>query len=1247
MAILSNPQFTPSQQAAVDHDGHDILVSASAGSGKTSVLVARVIQKILKGTDVDTLLVVTFTEAAATEMRQRIQAALRDASEKATEPAVKQRLRQQLSLVPTAQISTLHAFCLKVIKQFYYVIDRDPVFRLLSDTAERLLLADQVWQRVREAFYNHEYVKENEQDTLFYELAQNFSNDRNDDGLTDIVFELLDFANANPNPVKWLNKLPKSYAVDEAGLTASDYFQEKILPILQQTITECLEALQEAEQLSQTSENLMIYAPQIATTQAALTQIKTDAKTLNWQDWRQQLTDAQLGPAKRTKKLESDEQINKDRLKADLDDVKKKIQTLLDTYFVFDEATTANIQRQAGQLVQKLVSVTLTFREAFQAEKERRHLLDFSDLEQLCLTILSADDSPAKVFYQQKFSEVLVDEYQDTNPLQETIIQKVTSDHPRNLFMVGDVKQSIYAFRLADPSLFKNKYNEFGVTEAERDSERIILAENFRSRRNIDDFTNLIFKQLMDENLGELDYDENAALQYGARYYPDQHPTAPTELLLYETKPEEAVANPQLDKSEGQVVAVAKRIQAMITNGEQIWDKKLEKMRPIEYRDIVLLAPTRGNNLFTLDYFKRFGLPVVIKDAQNYFQTTEVQIMLALLQVIDNPNQDIPLVSVLRSPIVGLNENELALIRINDKTDDYYQAVFNFIDQYNEQKVGHLGQQVMQKLTHFMALLTSFRTIARQQPIVDLIWTIYQETGFLDYVGGMPAGRQRQANLHALYERATAYEENGFKGLFQFIQFIERLQKQDKDLAQPTSLENQDAISVMTIHGSKGLEFPVVFLIDTSRRFNQQDLQRSYVLDNHGGLGVVYLDSQKRLKVPTLPELAITAQKRKKLRAEEMRKLYVALTRAEQRLIIVGHCDNQAQLMKQWQKGQNSTHQILDDNVRNDAASLLDWIGLSLIRHSQAKDWTTDYEPLLALSGDQTEFKLIMTNEALLGEIPGSLHNDQDWGQQQQKALQTIDLSSGTATAIAEQLTFKYPANVATQTTAYQSVSEVKRLFEDPDNTGLGQLDLAAEQPRQANRYVTDSLAQPQFLQTVQQPTAAEVGTATHLVLQEIDLTQPVTLASLQGLVDRLVLQNSLSANVAAKINLNHLLTFFESDLGQQLLAHPEAVKREVPFSLLLPAETIFEGIRPADDDHVLIHGIMDGYLLTDDGCYLFDYKTDFIDPSDQEAAIERVKTRYAGQINLYSAALNQIAPKPVSHKYLYLLSIGELVEIN
>lgn len=1238
---MSKRQFTPTQQAAVAHSGHDILVSASAGSGKTTVLVERVIQKILKGTNVDELLVVTFTEAAASEMRQRIQTALRETSLATQDQAVQQRLRQQLNLVATAQISTLHAFCLKVIKRFYYVIKLDPAFRLLSDEAERLLLADRVWQQVRETYYQ-------KNDALFYELAQNFSNDRNDDGLTTIVFDLLNFANANPDPLAWLSALKAPYMISEAGITESPYFKQAILPTLQRTLQTCLEDLKTAAALSTTSEKLVVYAEPIQTAQKALAALYEQSASLTWTEWKTQLTDAQLGPAKRTKKLDAEEQIAKDRLKSGLDQVKKAIETLLTTYFVFDEAQTTKIQKQAGELVGKLVEVTLSFRKAFQAEKKRRHLLDFGDLEHFCLAILTSDSPEshaARQFYQQQFSEVLVDEYQDTNQLQETIIQAVASDQPRNVFMVGDVKQSIYAFRLADPSLFIGKYEQFAA--ADQANERIILAENFRSRRNIDDFVNLIFQQIMDVKLGQMAYDDNALLQYGATYYPDEIPTAPTELLLYETKPAKMPDMPALDKSEGQIIAVAKRIKTMIEQAETIWDRKQQILRPITYQDIVLLTPTRSNNLLILDYFQRFGLPVVINDAQNYFQTTEIQIMLSFLKIIDNPNQDIPLVSVLRSPIVGLDENELALIRINDKTDDYYQAVFNFIENYNEQKVGQLGQKVMQKLTHFQQLLTEFRAIARQQSLVDLIWTIYQKTGFLDYVGGMPAGRQRQANLHALYQRAANYEENGFKGLFQFIQFIERLQKQDKDLAQPTSIDNQDAIAVMTIHGSKGLEFPVVFLMDASHQFNEQDLRQNYVLDDHSGLGIVYLDVQKRLKIPTLPELAIVAQKRQKLRAEEMRKLYVALTRAEQRLIIAGSCDNQAQLMQQWQNAQNSDQLILEVGVRNTSNTLLDWIGLSLMRHPQAKDWSDQYQPFLPLSGDPTEFKLTFVNQVALGEIPGSLQKDQNWAKQQQKALEVTDLTTEQARAIAAHLDFGYAEQAATTTTAYQSVSEVKRLFDDPDNINLGQLIFNAQQVKQTHRYVTDELAKPKFMQTMIEPTAAEIGTATHLVLQELDLTQPINATKVQALIDQLVVGQLINQHVAAKINVAQIVTFFESELGQLMQQQPNALHREVPFSLLLPAAAIFEGIQSSNPDSILIHGIMDGYLVTDTGCILFDYKTDYVDSNHQTAAIEQIKQRYRGQINLYAAALGQILKQPVTQRYLYLLSVGKLVALD
>lgn len=1247
--------FTTSQQQAIEDAGHNILVSASAGSGKTTVLVERVIQKILHGVNVDQLLVVTFTEAAASEMRDRIQQALQQAIAESHEPAQRQHLNQQLNRLGTANISTLHAFCLQLIQRYYYVIDLDPVFRLLTDDTEATLLREDVWSDLREELY--------ETDNQFDQLTANFSNDRSDDGLTDLVMRLFDFANANPDPAAWLAQLPQAYELATDQPTASHFFQRQLQPLLTDELFQADQDLKSAQETIQHTE-LAKLGDCLTADRQQVAQLTAQLSTASWDQLRQEFLAFKFQRAPSVRKLSDEDKVAKTTAMTFRQQAKKRIAALADDYFALDADHLVEVMKSARQLVSHLVLVVNLFAKAFRQEKQHRHVLDFSDLEHFTLAILTADNERGKqvrLALRQHFNEVLVDEYQDINRLQEEILTTVSQKDPGNMFMVGDVKQSIYAFRLADPSLFLNKYHQFA--QSQTSGQRINLAENFRSVANIDHFTNLIFSQLMDKTVGEMTYDGAAKLIAGAQY-PETVPKT-AALLVYETDsakadPEKSVGNKETtkeipeqfmldDKIQGQAAIVGQRIKQLIAHG-QIYDRKQGALRPVTYQDIAILTPTRKNNLVLLDWFKRLEIPVVVNGGQSYFQTTEIQIMMALLSIIDNPYQDIPLVSVLRSPIVGLDENELAFLRINQRTGDYFQALLAFTDRFKQQSdVTDFQQQLNKKVSRFLAQLNQFRKLARDNQLVTLIWTIYNETGFLDYVGGMPAGAQRQANLHALYERAHVYEASSFKGLFQFVRFIKQMQAKDKDLGEAPAQAVEDAVSIMTIHGSKGLEFPIVFLFDATHQFNQESLRSQTILDDRFGIGITYLEPQKRIEI-SLPQkkLAQTLVQRRQA-AEQMRLLYVALTRAEQQLFIVGSYANQTQALANWQRAFQSQNLVLNPSLRSGTTNFMDWLGMCLVRHpkfeqrllTQSRSTTN----LLQNDPSQFEIKFYQADQILPAEM--TKPDKVNWPEKFKKAAQTTDFSSLNVDQINQVLKLQYRYQAATQTTAYQAVSEVKRLFDEPDSNQLNRMPLdAAKKKPGTHRYVAQDFIVPKFMQATQQVSPTAVGTATHLVLQKLDLHTPPTVASIDQLIQKLVTQNILTAAVAEHINQAHILKFFDSQLGQQLLMQPDQVVREAPFSLLLPAKQLFAGFAADDPAQILIHGIMDGYLVTSDQVILFDYKTDYVPQQHPEAKREKLRQRYAGQVNIYAAALSQILGRPVTHKYLYLLASGDLLAV-
>ncbi|EOH98457.1 helicase-exonuclease AddAB, AddA subunit [Enterococcus haemoperoxidus ATCC BAA-382] len=1246
-----NEQFTDNQWQAVFDGDENILVSASAGSGKTTVLVRRVIEKLKSGTDIDRLLIVTYTEAAAKEMKERIQVALQKAITNESEQEKKQHFIKQLSLLPTANISTLHAFCLTVIRRFYYLIEMDPVFRLLTDETEMLLLKEDVWDELREKFY-----ADNEE--TFYQLTSNFSNDRSDDGLTKLVFSLYEFARANPDPDEWLAHLADSYRVD-GQLGDSALFQEYLKPQVMDSLLRCVDRYEEMIRMTEGEEKLAKIATlaryekefvETFTSQLADNDLESGfeiSKTVTFERYPTVRAEDYKEIAAQAKNLREQN--------------KKAINDIISNLFTLSPEQMKEILEQSQPLVQEMAKVGKAFIDSYSKQKLRKGLVDFNDLEHFTLAILAKNEagvwlaSEASNYYREKFDEVLVDEYQDINRLQETILywlRRPTAEEG-NLFMVGDVKQSIYSFRLADPTLFIEKYNQYGQN---KDGKRIVLAENFRSRKNVLDFTNLVFEQLMDERVGQIAYDDAAQLVHGFDQFAEAE-NYDTELLIYEKKSEQLEETLKLDdsqliledKTEGELHMTALKIRELIDNKFLIYDKSTKENRPLTYKDIVLLTPTKKNNLTILEIFKLAGIPIQVNDAQNYFQATEVQTMVALLQIIDNPYQDIPLAAVLRSPIVGLRENELVTIRLAAKKSSYYEAflTFNQTDTDDSQQ-----QSLKEKTTKFAEWLEQWREIARRNQLSTLIWQIYQDTAYLDYVGGMPAGKQRQANLFALVDRANSYEQTSFRGLFQFVRFIEKMQEKDKDLAEPVILSEENAVRVMTIHASKGLEFPVVFILDMTKEFNLGDLNERYIFDDRLGVGIRYLDQTDRMLYETLPFLAIKQAKLKKLLSEEMRKLYVALTRAEQKLYLVGSYNNQEATFKEWLKIADVQTKVLpSENRLQGKSSLMNWVGMSLVRHRKMAEFQTEFvtEKIAGITQHPASFSISFMTEKTIQEQFAALQFIDT------SAIKEVETKKSDSKSVEEglrRLNYEYPYQLSTKTTNYQSVSEIKRVFEDPDNKEIAKIEVDEKNtiqptPMIIHRMSEGELGKPRFIETIRKPSAVEIGTATHYLLQLLDMKNEPTKESIIQLIDELIKTKIIQENVAKQINVEQVLSFYQTSLGQLLLENPAKVIREQPFSMLLKAEELIKDYPKETQDDLLIHGMIDGYVEQEESCILYDYKTDFVQDIENTQEIKKIIQRYRGQLNLYRKALAQATSKEVNQVLLVLLSAGIIIDMD
>ena len=1264
-----NDRFTDEQWQAIHQSGSNLLVAASAGSGKTTVLVQRIIEKIKNGTNVDELLVVTFTESAATEMKERIQTAIQDSINNAISEEQYHHLLRQITLLPQASISTIHAFCLKVIQRFFYIIDIDPVFRIMADAIEMEMMKEDVWEDLKETLYG-------EPRTFFKQLAKGYSSDRNDEGLQDLVFSLYNFSRANPEPDEWLQRLLRMYSVED-GLENSDLFQELVKPQLLSELEGVLYDVEQAIHLGGEEPSSLKQRELLSEEKEIVSSLQSAIINNHYQEAYEKvhtcLTFKRWPSAKKKDNpdLESIQQMKNLR-----DKYKQTLQNFKTNYFMRPIDEQEEVIKNTRPYIEEMIRVTTLFSNHYWNEKLASNTLDFNDLEHLTLEILLPlkdgvrIPSEASEYYRAKFEEVLIDEYQDVNKLQESILHGVTRHIPEteNLFMVGDVKQSIYAFRLADPGLFLKKYQQYGDSI---NGERIILAENFRSTEEVISFTNFIFTQLMNEEVGQMDYDELAELKQGNLSFPDMN-NQETEILLYIKEEEQqddyfdisgeeytVQSDPDLemaidDKATGEVTMVAQKIRQLITENTALYDKKQKSKRPITYKDIVLLTPTKKNNLLILETFKEYNIPVILNDSQSFFQRTEISIILSLLKVIDNPRQDIPLAAVLRSPLVGLNERQLAVVRMQQTGVDFLDAVYTFQKIYEEHQIEWTSenQDSHQKIALFLDQLNKWRKQARKNNLVHLIWAIYEDTHFLDYVGGMTAGKQRVANLHALYERAKKYEATNFKGLFQFIRFIERIQARDQDLAEPSTFsEHEDAVRIMTIHASKGLEFPIVFVMDLSKQFNMRDIQGKYIFSEEYGIGSDYFDIENRIQYPSLTKNALATEKKKKILAEEMRKLYVALTRSEQKLFLVGTYESVEKVWQEWGAVDESTRRVIPDHLRLNGNNMMKWIGLSLFRHHLIHPDSIDKEYRGELSNYPVDFKITFqhANDILGNIVTVELEeeDEEDWQKKillltKDQAEEKVDESIKDFNLAVRLMESEYPHGVAARTTSYQSVSEIKRLFEDPDNTQLLQLDFEDQTP--TARYVESEFSRPEFMQEDVRPTYAEIGTAVHYVMQNLSLHNPITQETVDELITALVKGNTISENVATFINEDQIVGFFQTELGKIIQQDYQLVHREVPFTMLMKAGNIFEGISKKTDDHVLIHGIIDGYIEYVDHIVLFDFKTDYVGNKTKT-----IINKYKGQMNIYRQALAEIKDKPVTETYLCLLTSNQniLLEVD
>lgn len=1239
MTKPANSQWTDEQWQAITAKGCDILIAAAAGSGKTAVLVERIIQKIIDPdhpVDVDQLLIVTFTNAAASEMRARIGKAIEKAL---LEQPNSLFLRRQLSLLNRASIMTSHAFCMSVVKRYYYLLDIDPSFRVIDQT-EMALLREEVMEELFEDYYSAENGE------AFYNLVDRYSNDRNDSYLQHLIQKIHDFSRSHPWPTQWLREMAASYCVEKVSSIDDFSWAADLKRTLRQQLSGLIEVLNQAEQLIYEPGGPDPYLENLMADKVILQNL-LQASSGSWNDLYTVFSDLSFSRLKGCKGEEYSDGL-KDQVKVMRESVKKRMKQIQDEWFARSPDSLLDDLKEMAPSVELLSTLVQDFDRRYQAIKLEKAAVDFADLEHYCLDILRKegstpdDESPSTVAeqYRAQFSEVLVDEYQDTNLVQETILQLVSKDQKNggNLFMVGDVKQSIYRFRLAEPGLFLAKYKQFGKNDT---GCKIDLAKNFRSRAEVISGTNYIFKQIMDEQVGEIDYDEDAELKQGASYPESENPT---EIIIInratqeEAESDEGDVVDDLQTAELEAYQIAEKIKGLIgeQSGEnfQVYDRDLGKDRPIQYRDmVILLRAAQAWAPAMLDILKQQGIPAYAELSTGYFDAIEVSIMMSLLKIIDNPYQDIPLAGVLRSPIVGLKGDDLSKIRLEDKTSAYYDAVKQYVAGYDD--------ELAEKLERFIDQLQAWRSVARTGSVSELIWRIYRETGYYDYVAGQIGGAQRQANLKALYDRAQQYEKTSFRGLFRFLRFIERMRDRGSDLGAARALsEQEDVVRIMTIHKSKGLEYPVVFVAGLNKMFNKMDLNEKALLHKTLGLGTKYIDPEKRISLPTLPFIAIRQKMSEEMLAEEMRVLYVALTRAKEKLYLIGTVREAEKSISKWQSSIHDKDWLLPSYDRGHAKTYLDWIGPAVIRHHEAKalhemieDIPDDHQVSLDVSSWKTS---VVSAVSLVPRIEMDLDKKED-RLGQIKNWEKVDSSHRFIAEVQRNLEWTYPYQQASRTMAKQTVTEIKQ---QQEYFNEGYSDTMFHQFRQP---IGD---RPRFLQKGRL-SATEKGTAMHMMMQHIDLSKPVDLTAIKNQGSDLLARELIAPEQEDSIDYDAIVKFFASPIGTKML-HAKKVTRELPFSLVVDTQQVYQDWSDEKGEKVLVQGVIDCLIEDQDGLMLLDYKTDQISeryPS-KEAATEELILRYEKQLMLYQIAIEQIWKRKVDQVGLYAFDGGHFVSL-
>lgn len=1298
---MSSPKWTQEQQNVIDSRGGNLLVAAAAGSGKTAVLVERIIQMILNSDlkiDIDKLLVVTFTNAAASEMRERIGDAI---SKKLDENPEDEHLQDQLVLLNKASITTIHSFCLEVIKSNFHKINLDPNFRI-GDETECSLMKLEAIDETFDILYE-------QNDEEFCYLVDCYAEKRGDSNLQNLILSIYSFVMASPYPKVWLKESAEDFNITDDFDFATSKWAKAILETVKIQMEGVEKSLCKAIEDVDGIDELVTFTDKLKIEYEKIKEILYACDT-SWSDAYRQISSMTFeNYAKGVKRIPKDAPYyikeEKDKAKKIRDNAKKSIEKIKTSVFNKNYDDLKDEIKFLYPIVKSLSDVVLMFEQIYSQKKRDKGIIDFNDIEHFALQILTETDengdfvfdeegknipSDIALEYREKFYEIFIDEYQDSNQVQEVILSTIAKQKEPNRFMVGDVKQSIYRFRQAKPEIFLQKYATYD-TDLSSKYKKIMLYKNFRSRKEVVDSVNYIFEHIMSKNLGEIDYNEEEKLNLGANFEEVEDEKiilgGATEIYLMEKKVPE-VEDPEEEEEEGEdldasqiearmVGKIIRDIMRPNENGEimQVFDKKLETYRNVEYKDIVILlratsawAPVFAEELINMD------IPTYADMGQGYFETMEIQVIMSFLKVIDNPMQDIPLIAILRSPIYGFTPEDFIDIRITDKKVSFYEAMRMFVGEkidlsneefiYNDEVMyeSYINENVEDdliyeinsniegeeesqkselelKVRRFLDDLKELQEKSMYMSTDEFLWYIYTNSGYYAYCGALPGGSQRQANLRILFERAKQFEETSFKGIFNFINFISKLKKSNSDMGSAKTLgENANVVRIMSIHKSKGLEFPIVICSGMGRNFNTMDFRKDVLYHHELGYGPQIVDFERRISYPSIAKEALKCKINIENISEEMRILYVALTRAKEKLIITSSIKDIEQNMHKWSSNISTEKMVSKYDILN-GKNYMDWMMPAIIKHKDLEDIRETYNISTSISMEDESKWSVKTWSR--DDIDFEKHEKEGI----REVLNTMDLSQHDTEyyeQIEKKLNFEYPYLGVVKKAASISVTEIKKRQEEYE-----------EQEDSLGLYKQKTtLKKPKFLSEAQKTekiTGARRGTIVHLIMEVLDFEKVNTESEIKAQIQDLVKRRIITQKESQVLSPRKIMRFFKSPIAKRMLSS-KFVKREqkiytqIKMNDIYLNEEIFKSNRETyKDESVMLRGVIDLYFEEDDGLVILDYKTDFVDDNNKKEIIHK----YKKQIEIYADVLSKLTGKKVKEKYLYLFGIDEQVKVD